>query len=56
MPPPEKRQKMNELQDVFNQLGHIGSNVAADLKVPYAPMKYALGGLVKYGGGGIASL
>jgi len=56
MSPSEKRNKMNELQDIVNNLGHIGSNIAADLKAPHAPMKYALGGLVKYGGGGIASL
>jgi hypothetical protein len=38
--PSERRSKMNELQMVFNDLGKIGANLGAELKLPSAPTPY----------------
>lgn len=40
IPPSERRKQLNELQAVFNDLGKVGANIAAQLKLPSAPTPY----------------
>ena len=40
IPPSERRKQLNELQAVFNDLGKLGANIAAQMKLPSAPTPY----------------